>query len=174
MGTISVAGPGVGAGLASRAAALGVDVGVIAASAGVGWVVRRRVRSLSPVQADVLALGTLVAPTVVAFAVMEASPRQATPGKAVVSLRVQSVHGQRLTLVHAVARNLAKVAPWQLAHTAVFRMAAGSQQARWPVLAVVAQLMVLASAVTLLCNSDHRCWHDLLTRTSVVAVPRSG
>jgi uncharacterized RDD family membrane protein YckC len=66
------------------------------------------------------------------------------------------------------------LAPWQLAHTAVFRMAAGSQQARWPVLAVVAQLMVAGSAVTLLRDPDHRAWHDLLTRTRVVAVPRQG
>ena len=80
-----------------------------------------------------LALGTLVAPTVVTFAVMEASPRQATLRKALVGLRVQSVDGERLTPAHALARNLVKLAPWQLAHTAVFRMAAGSQQKRWPV-----------------------------------------
>jgi len=178
MGFAAVVGPDSGASLVRRAAAVGVDAGVIAAwagvAAGVGWVVRRRVRSLSPAQADVLALGCLVAPTVVTFAAMEASPRQATPGKTVVGLRVQYVDGQRLALVHAVARNAVKLAPWQLAHTAVFRMAAGSQQGRWPVLAVAAQLAVVGSAGTLLRDPHHRAWHDLVTRTRVVVVPREG
>jgi hypothetical protein len=53
-----------------------------------------------------------------------------------------TIEGQRLTLAYALARNLVKLAPWQLAHMAVFRMAAGSQQARWPVLAAAAQVMV--------------------------------
>ncbi|MGB9375581.1 MAG: RDD family protein [Jiangellales bacterium] len=176
MGSSAVAGPIAGAGPAGRVAAFGVDAGVIAAwvgaAAGVGWWVRRRQRSLSPAQADSVALGTLVAPTVVTFAVMEASARQATPGKTLVGLRVQSVEGHRLTVAHALARNAAKLAPWQLAHTAVFRIAAGSQQRRWQALAVAAQLMVVASAVTLLRDPHDRSWHDLLTRTRVVQVPR--
>lgn len=175
MDSPAVPGPHARARLAGRLAALGVDTGVIAAwagaAAGVGWLVRRQQRSLSPAQADAVALGTLIAPTLATFAVMEASPRQATPGKRLVGLQVQSVDGHRLTLTHALARNAAKLAPWQLAHTAVFRMVAGSPRRRWPVVASAAQLMVLASAVTMLRDPDDRSWHDLLTRTRVVRVP---
>lgn len=162
--------------MALRAAAFGVDLGVIASwagvAAGIGWLVHRRGRSLTPAQADMLALGSLVAPTVLTFAVMETSGWQATPGKTLVGLRVQSVDGHRLTLARAMARNTAKLAPWQLAHTAVFRMAAGSPQRRWPVLATAAQLAVVGSAVTSWRDPDHRCWHDLLTRTKVVTAAR--
>ena len=97
MGTIAGAGPGVGAGLAGRAVALGRStwgdrcLGWCGGGCRVGGASRGAV--VVPVQADVLALGTLVAPPVVTFAVMQALPRQATPGKALVSLRVQSVDG---------------------------------------------------------------------------------
>lgn len=171
-----MAGPDSGVSVARRAAAFGVDLGVIAAwagvAAGVGWLVRRRSRSLTPAQADVLALGSLVAPAVLTFAVMEASGRQASPGKTLVGLRVQSVDGHRLTLAHAVARNVVKLAPWQLAHTAVLQMAAGSPQRRWPVLATAAQAMVVGSAATSWRDPQARCWHDLLTQTRVVAAAR--
>ena len=139
-----------------------------AVATAVGLLIRRRNRRLSPAQADALALGTLVAPTIATLAVMEASAWQATPGKRMVGLRVESVDGHRLTLTHALVRSTAKLLPWQLAHTAVFRMVAGSEQRRWPVLAAAAQLCVLGSAVTLLRDADNRCWHDLLTRTRVV------
>lgn len=164
-------------GLPGRAAAFGADLGVIAAwaalAAGVGWWGRRRQWRLSPGQADALALGALVAPTIVTFAAMEASARQATPGKLVIGLRVQSVDGSRLSLARALARNVVKLAPWQVAHTAVFRMAAGSEQRRWPVLAIGAQLAVMGSAATLLRDPRHRCWHDLIAGTRVVAFPSS-
>jgi uncharacterized RDD family membrane protein YckC len=119
-----------------------------------------------------LALGSLIAPSALTFAVMEASAWQATPGKTLVGLRVQSVDGHRLTLAQALARNTVKLAPWQLAHTAVFRMAAGSPQRRWPVIATAAQLAVVGSAVTSWRDPHHRCWHDLLARTRVVAPAR--
>lgn len=175
MPTVTLVATGTPANLTGRAAAVAIDAATIAAwaaaAAGAGWVVRRRRRSLSPAAADAFAFGTLVAPTIVTLALQEASPRQATLGKSVVGLRVQSVHGQRLGVLHALARNAVKMAPWQIAHSAVFRMAAGSEHRAWQGLAVGAQLAVMGSALTVLRDPDNRSWHDRLTRTRVIAVP---
>jgi uncharacterized RDD family membrane protein YckC len=47
-------------------------------------------------------------------AAFEASPRQATPGKRITGLRAYNQSGDRLTLVQALGRNLAKEGPFIL------------------------------------------------------------
>jgi uncharacterized RDD family membrane protein YckC len=69
----------------------------------------------------------------------------------------------------AVVRSAVKFAPWQLAHSAVFRLVAGSQDAVWLWLASSAQLVVLGSAVTVAARQDGRALHDLVAGTRVVA-----
>jgi uncharacterized RDD family membrane protein YckC len=43
------------------------------------------------------------------FAIMESSPRQATLGKMAVGIKVADENGQRLSTMHALGRNVAKI-----------------------------------------------------------------
>jgi uncharacterized RDD family membrane protein YckC len=55
-----------------------------------------------------------------------------------------------------------------MAHTAVFRLAAASTAPVYVVLSIVAQVLVVASIVTMAADSRHRSLHDLITGTRVV------
>jgi len=118
---------------------------------------------------DVYAFATLVAPVALTFAVMEASPRQATLGKGRLGLVVVDPDGDRLTFGRSVARSVVKLTPWQMAHTAVFQLVAGSTAVGYIVLSITAQVLVVASIVTMVLTSQHRALHDLIAATRVVA-----
>jgi uncharacterized RDD family membrane protein YckC len=64
---------------------------------------------------------TLTLPVVLYFALAEASPWQATPGKRALGLRVETVAGgQRVPPGRALLRAAVKLAPWELAHAALW------------------------------------------------------
>jgi len=117
---------------------------------------------------DVFALVTVVLPVLLTFAIVEASPSQATPGKRRLSLAVVDRDGARLTRGRSLARSAIKFAPWQMAHTAVFQLLAGNTAVGYGVLAVVAQVLVVASIVTMAIDARHRSFHDLIAGTQVV------
>ncbi len=123
----------------------------------------------TPTAWDVYAFTTLVLPVALTFAFFEASQRQATPGKRRVRIRVVDVIGNRLTPRRSLARSAVKFAPWQLAHTAVFQLVAGSTATVFAVLAIVSQLVVLASVLTMAVDPHHRAIHDYVAKTCVVA-----
>ena len=125
-----------------------------------------------PTAWDVFAFVTLVLPVTITFAWLEASPSQATFGKRRFQLIVVDAHGDRLTWRRSMARSAVKFAPWQLAHTAVFHLAAGSTAVGYVVLAFGAQLVVLASALTMVLHTEHGALHDLMAKTRVVAAVR--
>ena len=161
------------AGALRRAQAVAFDLPIVA-----GWVVFSglvggllRLLELdfdTPTAWDVYAFTTLVLPVALTFAFFEASQRQATPGKRRLRIRVVDAIGNRLTHGRSLARSAVKFAPWQLAHTAVFQLVAGSTATVYVVVALGAQLLVLASAITMSLDSHHRAFHDLVARTRVV------
>lgn len=160
-------GPGV------RLRAQVTDLAVIAGWAAVAAAAGLAARALGydfgePSRADLFALVTLVAPVTITFAVQEASPRQATVGKRRSGLQVADRDGHRLRFGRALARSAAKFAPWQLAHSAVFGLLAGSTNTWLAGLAVAAQVVVVASFVTMAFDADHRAFHDLVAGTRVI------
>lgn len=117
---------------------------------------------------DVYAFATLVLPVVGTCAVMEASPRQSTPGKRRFGLIVVGTDGKRVTANRSLARSAVKFAPWQMAHTAVFQLVMGSTAPGYLVLSIAAQVLVVASIITLALDRRHRSFHDLIAGTRVV------
>jgi uncharacterized RDD family membrane protein YckC len=68
-----------------------------------------------------VAFVTLTLPVALYFALWEASPWQATPGKRGLGLRVVLVSGgRRVPFGRALLRAAVKLAPWELAHTALW------------------------------------------------------
>lgn len=122
----------------------------------------------TPAAWDVFAFSTLVLPVAVTFALMEASRRRATPGKRRLGLVVVDRMGQRLSIRRSFARSTVKFLPWQMAHTAVFQLMAGSTAAGYLILSIAAQALVLASIVTMAFDSHSRPFHDLVAGTRVL------
>jgi uncharacterized RDD family membrane protein YckC len=67
-----------------------------------------------------LSLLGLTPPVGLYFALAEASPQQATLGKRLLRLRVVATAGQRLSYGRSLLRTALKLAPWELAHTAIW------------------------------------------------------
>lgn len=122
----------------------------------------------TPAGWDVFAFATLVVPVILTFAVMEASPRQAAFGKRRLRLLVVGWDRQRITFTRSLVRSAVKFAPWQLAHTAVFHLAAGTTEVGFLALGIVAQVLVVASVATMTVDREHRSFHDLAAGTRVI------
>lgn len=122
----------------------------------------------SPEGWDVYAFLTLILPVGLSFAFADASPRRGTWGKRRQRLHVVCRRGQRITLARSLLRQAAKLGPWQMAHTAVFQLFAGSTSAMSWVLAITPQALVLASAALVLVLRPPRALHDLIAQTRVI------
>lgn len=117
---------------------------------------------------DIFVFLTLVLPVVITFAFLESSPRQATFGGRMFGLRVVERSRARIGFGRPLVRSAVKFVPWQLAHTAVFHPAAGEASVICASMAIVAQVLVVASAVTMALDRHHLSFHDLAARTLVI------
>ena len=159
-----------------RLLATALDLPIVAGCAVAAGVVGLGLRSIglrleTPVALDVLAFATLVAPVAVTLALLEAGPRSATPGKRRLGLRVVDDTGLGISRRRALVRAAVKLAPWQLAHTAVFHLAGGDTSPGWVAVSLTAQALVLASVAVMALDPRHRAPHDLVAGTRVVARP---
>jgi uncharacterized RDD family membrane protein YckC len=73
--------------------------------------------------AQLASIGLLTMPVTLWLAWWEAAPRGATPGKRLLGLHVAAANGGAVSRGRSLLRSVLKVAlPWELAHTAVWRM----------------------------------------------------
>jgi uncharacterized RDD family membrane protein YckC len=73
--------------------------------------------------AQLAAIGLLTLPVTLWLAWWEAAPRGATPGKRLLGLQVIAANAGAVSLRRSLLRSVLKVAlPWELAHTAVWRL----------------------------------------------------
>lgn len=156
-----------------RLGAAVLDLWVVLAWAAVGGIVYSILRSLdrvptTPMASDVLGFLTLVLPVTVTLAAQEASRNQTTFGKRRLGFVVTSRAGDRITFARSMARSGVKFLPWQLAHTGVFHMIAGSTDPVFMGLAIGAQVLVLGDVAVMLVHPEHRAIHDLLAGTKVI------
>lgn len=152
------------------------DLPVVLAWAAVAAVVGVALQALdaaprTPAGWDAIAFLTLIAPVTLTLALAEASSRQGTPGKRRLRLVVVDRAGRRLGRGRSLARSGVKFAPWQAAHTAVFQLASGREDAWLLALSVGAQLVVVASTLMMLVDRHHRALHDLVAGTRVTERP---
>jgi len=151
---------------------LPIFAGWVAITAVIGLAVQKL--GLAPTSAigwDVYAWSTLVAPCALTLAGFESSRWQASPGKRRQGLVVTDTAGQPLTRGRALLRAAIKLSPWQMAHTAVFQMYAGSQSPIFWALSILAQVIVLASVAAVLWGREGRAFHDRIAGTRVVVSP---
>jgi uncharacterized RDD family membrane protein YckC len=147
-----------------RLAAYGVDSGVIflylllavpTLVYGVSWPWLGE-----PWRTQLLSLLLITLPVVLYFALSEASGRGATLGKRVLGLRVIDLQGERLPLGRSLLRSGLKFAPWELAHTASYRIAASETVVTWQLGVVVLSLLLASLYVLSLFLGSQRTPYD--------------
>ena len=79
-----------------------------------------------PLRGQLASAALLTLPVVLYFALMESSSRGATVGKRVVGIQVRAskgpAAGRRLPLARSLVRSALKFAPWEIAHTSLWRL----------------------------------------------------
>jgi uncharacterized RDD family membrane protein YckC len=168
-----------------RVAAFGVDYGVIAgylaALALIGLLLRatgvvpREVATpAGRILGQVLTFAALNVPVSLWFAVSEAAPRGATPGKRLLGLRVVSSEGGPVGRGRSLLRTALKLTlPWELAHTAVWSLLTWPGDPDAPAVAVllgVANAVIVVDLVSLFVGS-RRTPYDRVAGTIVVHRP---
>lgn len=162
------------AGFPRRALALAWDLPVIAAWALFAGIVGVALNNLvgpqprSPWTLDLQAFLTLILPVILTFACLEGSERQATFGKRRLRLIVTDAHGRPPGFRRALVRSAVLFLPWQLAHTAVFNLAAGSTSIVFLGLSIGAQVLVVVSVLAMTIDARHRALHDWVAGTRVM------
>ena len=170
-----------------RIAAFGVDYLIIATWIGLITAVGFGARAFLGIEtAPVLSQGdklrghaiaflSLTLPVVLYFAITESSRWQATIGKRVLGLRVQTVSGARVPVGRSLARSTFKFLPWEIAHTAIWHVPGQ------PFVSMPAPINFLGYAVALagagafavaVFRGRGRTPYDLVSGTMVVEIPR--
>ena len=149
-----------------RLAAFAVDYLVIACYLGLLYMVGRSVGVTwvqTPWQAHLLGFTTLTLPVTLYFALLEA--RGATLGKQVLGLRVTGHRGDPLPLDRSLLRSAVKFLPWELSHTALYRVDSGPLTT-WQ---IVFSLSLLGAALDVLelFTPPHRPLYDRISGARV-------
>ncbi|HEX6799651.1 MAG TPA: RDD family protein [Ktedonobacterales bacterium] len=180
------AGHLVPAGLKKRIGAFGIDylpiAAYLAALTGVAAALRRtplrdwlgRVYS-NPYTAQLADSLAFDLPVMAYFALFEASPWEATPGKRRLGLRVVTIAGGRVSLPQAAARIALKFLPWEIAHTSLWHTPGWPRHSRPTAANYASYALVYALAgayvITLLTSDTRQAFYDRLTHTRVVLAP---
>jgi uncharacterized RDD family membrane protein YckC len=156
-----------------RLGAAAMDLWVVLAWGAAGGITYLILRTFghvptTPVASDVLGFLTLVVPVTATLAAQESSKHRATIGKRRVGFLVTATSGSQISFARSIARSSVKFLPWQLAHTGVFHMIAGSTDPIFMGLAIGAQVLVLGNLAVMLLHPEHRAVHDLVAGTKVV------
>lgn len=156
-----------------RVLAFLLDLGLVAGWALVAALVgmsllRMGVALSTPAARDAFAFFTLVLPVTVTLAVQDSSSRQGTFGKRRIGLAVVDLSGERVSIGRSLARSGLKLLPWQLAHSAVFRLVQDPASGGWLAVSILAQVIVLVSLLTVVFSERRLAIHDLIAGTRVV------
>lgn len=120
---------------------------------------------------DVIAFCFSIFPVWTYFTLAESSRNQGSISKKRLGLRVSSISGDRIGLIRAGIRNAVKLAPWQLAHIAVVRLALDVDA---PIIIATTYWMsvflVILTSVMALHDPLKRALHDQVAATRVVRI----
>lgn len=127
----------------------------------------------TPLSRDLIAFSSLILPVLCYFIVSEQSRLQASWGKRRCHLQVVDRAGQRISAGRAILRNVAKFAPWQIAHTCLFHIPGWPFNPQTPSLAVsigfgVVWVLIVASVISMLLSQHRQTLYDYLADTRVI------
>jgi uncharacterized RDD family membrane protein YckC len=160
---------------ARRFAATAVDFSLAAAWGGLlllaVWVLVDPPSSPAPAAGQLVGFVSLTVPVTLALAFLDT--RGGSPGKRLVGLDLRGRSGGRPSHGQAIVRTTGKVGlPWELAHTAIWRIDDGVIDSSTAALIVAAYLLPVCAAIAVL--NGRATWYDLVARTSVRELDRVG
>lgn len=125
-----------------------------------------------PISGEAAGFLLITLPVALYFALLEASPQQATWGKQRMRLRVTDLAGERLGLARSIGRTALKFIPWELAHLCFWQVSF----ARDPLSPIyvlgfsIVWLMIAANVVSLLLSPTRQTLYDRVAGTMVVRI----
>lgn len=124
----------------------------------------------NPLSAQLTGFVILTLPVTLYFALFEASDWQATWGKRHRGLKVTGLDGKRLTRLRALARNVLKFIPWELAHACIWQISFAGEEPS-PLISIgfiLVWVLVGANVVSLWISPRQQTLYDRLAGTCVV------
>ena len=123
-----------------------------------------------PLSAELTGIIVLTLPVTLYFALFESSAWQATWGKRHRGLKVTRSNGERLTRPRALARNILKFVPWELAHACIWQISfvGGESSPLISIGFVLVWVLVGANIVSLWISPRRQTLYDRLAGTCVV------
>ena len=153
-----------------RLAAFAVDYSIILLYLGLLYLIGRGVGFVTwvhaPWQAHLLGFTTLTLPVILYFALLETWDG-ATLGKRVLRLHVTNLCGAPLSLNRSLFRNAVKFLPWELSHTALYRVDFDSGLALWQTALFGLSLLGAALYLLGLFIPPYRPLYDLVSGAQV-------
>jgi len=118
-----------------------------------------------PISGQLTVFLILTLPVVLYFSLSESSFHHATWGKRWLGLKVSAPNGDRLTFGRALLRSAVKFLPWELSHTALWRIPGWPAQPSEPPLAAsiffaLAWLMIIANVISLVLSHRRQTIYD--------------
>jgi len=108
-------------------------------------------------------------PVTLYFAITEASHKHASWGKQKLSLRVTDLAGLGVGWPRSMARTVLKFVPWELAHTAIWRLRFATGNATtWSIMLGLVWMLIFANLTSLLVSRKCQTLYDWLASTIVV------
>jgi uncharacterized RDD family membrane protein YckC len=144
------------------------SLGLLASPGGSSFAAAMR----QPIPAELIEILTLTGPVVLYFALMEASPWQATLGKRAFGILVVGPLGTRLTVGRALVREGVRFLPWELSHALIWRAVLSPQRNSPTTLEAVGfavvYMLVFAYLVSLFVGAQHRTIYDRIAGSRVM------
>ena len=129
----------------------------------------------STLQMDVLIFVTTVLPVGLYFTIFEAQPRNGTPGKKRMKLKVVSIEeSEGLSYSRVAIRNGLKLLPWQIAHMSLIRIPGWPLDIQDPSPWVVAGLiavwvLVIGYVISIFMSRGQRAIYDVAAGVKIVS-----
>lgn len=110
----------------------------------------------NPWKGQLVSFLVMTLPFILYFAICESSSKQASLGKQICKIKVQSNSGQNLSLGHCILRNGLKFIPWEFGHAAAHHaVASGESVGFWPwVFLILATMSSLWWVIALLFKKE--------------------
>ena len=130
----------------------------------------------TPFSGQITVICMLTIPVILYFSFCESSRFRQTFGKCKADLRVITTSGTKLSLPRALLRSVVKFIPWELAHTCIWRIRAGTPESSdlSPVITfgfIAVWVLVIIYLLTVVVSKKNQSIYDMIAGSLVISAP---
>jgi uncharacterized RDD family membrane protein YckC len=132
-------------------------------------IILKKIPVFNELQSNLVSFFALLFPILLYFVIYEYKNSHATIGKKKVGIHVSSTSGS-LYLWQIIVRNILKLAPWQMAHMAMFNVLANNSQPTLFFYFCITFVYVfpIVNIGFMIIRKDRRSLHDIIAKTIVL------